>query len=71
MNELWMNLGEGFLYFDTDKANLPDALVEFLNKLDSIGCNSDNFRWEAIELRDENGEYIEYFGTGSPMDLGC
>ena len=71
MNELWINLGYGFLYFSTDKTSLPDALEEFLNKLDSIGCNYDNFGWEEVELRDENMNSIEYFGTGYPRDLGC
>ena len=70
-NELWMGLGEGFLYFNTDKTNLLDALEEFFDKLDSIGCDHDNFGWEAIELRDENGNPIEYFGTGNPRDIGC
>ena len=71
MNELWMDLGKGFLYFSTDKTNLLDALEEFLDKLDSIGCIYDNFGWEEIELRDENGDSIEYLGTGAPRDLGC
>lgn len=71
MNELWIDLGYGFLYFSTDKTNLCDALGEFVDKMDSIGCNYDNFGWQEIELRDENGNSIEYFGTGTLRDLGC
>lgn len=71
MNELWINLGYGFLYIDTSSTTLPDALGEFLYKLDYVGLNYDNFGWQEIELRDENGNTIEYFGTGSPADLGC
>ena len=71
MNELWMDLGKGFLYFKTDKTNLPDALKEFLYKLDDIGCIYDNFGWKEIELRDEDLDTIEHLGTGTPRDLGC
>lgn len=70
MNELWIDLGMGFLYFATNKTNLPDALEEFLDKLDTIGCISDNFGWEEIELRNEDGDAIEYLGCGAPRDLG-
>lgn len=70
MNELWMDLGYGFLYFNTDKTNLYDALGEFIDKMDSIGCDYDNFGWHQIELRDENGDSIEYFGTGDLKDIG-
>lgn len=71
MNELWMDFGKGFLYFATCKTTLADALEDFLDKLDSIGCVRDNFGWQEIELRDDNGDSIEYFGTGTPKDLGC
>ena len=70
MNELWMNLGKGFLYFSTDKTNLTDALEEFLSKLNSIGCNPDNFGWQEMEFRNENMDPIEYIGRGIPSDLG-
>ena len=70
MNELWMDLGYGFLYFDTNKTTLPDAMEEFLDKLGSIGCCADNFGWEAVELRDEEGDTVEYLGTGGPRNLG-
>lgn len=70
MNELWINLGYGFLYFSTDRTNLTDALEEFLNKLNSIGCNPDNFGWQEMEFRNENMDPIEYIGRGIPSDLG-
>ena len=69
MNELWMDLGYGFMYFKTDKTNLIDAVEDFRDKLDGIGCITDNFGWYEIELRDANGDPIESAGVGIPSDL--
>ena len=71
MNELWIGLGYGSLYFSTNKITLHDAMEEFINKLNSIGCVADNFGWEKVELRDENLHPIESIGAGRPRDIGC
>lgn len=75
MNELWIDLGKGFLYFQTDKTDLEEAMEEFLSKLDSIGCVHDNFGWEGCELRigfhdPEVSMYTvnESCGRGAPGD---
>lgn len=69
MNELWMDLGRGFLYYKTDEENLRDALEEFLYRLDQIGCIHDNFGWEKIEFRDDDLNPIEVGKeNGSPKD---
>ena len=68
INELWMDLGRGFLYYQTEEENLHDALEEFLYRLDTIGCIHDNFGWEAIEFRDDDLNPIETGGIGCPAD---
>lgn len=68
MNELWMDLGYGFLYYQTDNDDLESAMDEFLEKLSSIGCVSDNFGWEGLELRIDGDccNVKESCGVGSP-----
>ena len=70
MNELWMDLGKGFLYHQTKATTIKEAMKEFLGHLDSIGCIYDNFGWEALELRLDNDRVSEYMGTGGLADLG-
>jgi len=67
-NELWMDLGKGFLYYKTNATSLKAALEEFLDKLDSINCIHDNFGWEEIEFRDPDLNPIESGGIGRPAD---
>lgn len=77
MNELWIDLGKGFLYYQTDKTDIEEAMDEFLDKLSIIGCVSDNFGWEACELRigfhdPKLDDYTvsESCGRGTPCDWG-
>ena len=42
-NELWINAGYNFLYYETDKTTVDEAYEEFEEKLASIGCCADNF----------------------------
>ena len=64
MNELWIDVGNGYIYYATNATNLNDALVEFETKMRQIGCNVDNFAWNEIELRDEDCNPFEYIGDG-------
>ena len=65
-NELWINAGNNFLYFETNKTTLEEAFDEFKNKLASVGCCTDNFGalcdFELRRYTDDNGDYdvIEY-----------
>ncbi len=65
MNELWIDAGDGFIYFATNEKTLMDALSEFEDRMWSIGCNVDNFGWYEIELRNENGDAIEHCGRST------
>jgi len=65
MNELWIDAGNGFIYYATNEKTLKDALSEFEDKMWSIGCDLANFGWHEIELRDKNGNGIEYCGCAS------
>lgn len=58
--ELWIDAGNNFLYFETDKRTIEEAFEEFRIKLDSIGCVTDNFGARCdFELREwhEDGDY--------------
>lgn len=74
--ELWINCGESFLYFMTEKDTLKDAMEEFLCRLDSIGINHDNFGWRQLELRAGNTDPDHYYrvvercGPGHPGGWG-
>ena len=59
MNELWINAGNNFLYFSTDKTTIEEAFEEFKDKLDSVGCITDNFGAQCdFELRRfHDGDY--------------
>ena len=59
--ELWINCGESFLYFMTQKDTIKEAMKEFLDRLDSIGVNHDNFGWSALELRAGNTDPDNYY----------
>ena len=70
MNELWIDLGYGFLYYHTDKTDIEEAMDEFLDKLSTIGCVSDNFGWEGCELRigGDCCNVKESCGIGNPSE---
>lgn len=61
--ELWIDLGYGFLYYNTEAKTLDEAEDNFLSDLEGIGVITDNFGYEAMELRewdnDENYKVIE------------
>lgn len=59
--ELWINCGESILYFMTQKDTIKEAMKEFLDRLDSIGVNHDNFGWSALELRAGNTDPDNYY----------
>lgn len=71
MNELWMNLGCGFLYHQTKASTIKEAMEEFLGHLDKIGCIYDNFGWKALELRCDGDvdNVIEMMGRENLGDL--
>lgn len=61
MNELKINVN-GWIYFNTDKTNIMEAMCEFtnnLNKLNFDNINTDNVIFDGVELRNENGEILE------------
>ena len=49
--ELWINVSDNFLYFETDQETIEEAWEEFRSRLDKIGCVSDNFGYTQAELR--------------------
>lgn len=51
MNELWIDLGYGFIYFQTNANTIDDALEDMSDKFHSIGINDDNFGYYEMELR--------------------
>ena len=65
MNELWIDTGNGFIYYATSEETLEDALREFEDKMWSIGCDLSNFGWHEIELRDKNGDGIDDRGRAT------
>ena len=60
-NELWIDAGNNFLYFETEKRTVSEAFEEFCEKLRSVGCVTDNFGERCdFELRRwlDDGDYV-------------
>ena len=58
--DLWIEADAHFLYVTTDRDTITEAVEEFRERLESIGCNSDNFFLNTkMELRewDDRGNY--------------
>lgn len=58
--ELYIEAGSHFLYVETDCNTIDEALDQFCDKLNAIGCVADNFfHGTKMELREWNdaGDY--------------
>ena len=59
-NELMVLYGDDWLYYKTHCDGVFEAFKELLYKLESIGVNVDNMKWDELTLCDANGEYLDH-----------
>lgn len=61
MNELMISFKDGaqWIYFQTDKTNIQDALNAFWHVCELTGINMDNMVIDEVALRDADGNDME------------
>lgn len=52
-------VGHDYLYFETKKENIDDAVNELSSLIDRLGIIADNMRIKEVELRSLDGDVIE------------
>ena len=70
MNELMIHVENSWIIFKTTKTKVYDALIDFEEKMSSVGINHDNMLWDEAILRDADGNDISYLKMENGVVIG-
>ena len=70
MNELMICVGNSWMYFETTKTKVYDALIDFEEHMSLVGINPDNMLWDEAILRDADGNNIGYLKMKNGVVIG-